>query len=98
MSKVTKKNPSGKKSWSKKMQLKQWRGDVLAKSAAIEAKKQKKKESLKERQRINMIRQEENARKSEVVQVIKDPRKIKKMKRKQLRYLEMRDTTNMKHV
>lgn len=52
------------------MQLKQWRKDVLAKSAAIEAKKQKKKEDLKERQMINKIKREENARKSEVVQVV----------------------------
>lgn len=52
------------------MQLKQWRGDVLAKSALIEAEKQKKKEDLKERQKINKIRREENARKSEVVQVV----------------------------
>lgn len=92
------KDATGKKSWSKKMQLKQWRGDVLAKSAVIEAEKQKKKEDLKERQKINKIRREENARKSEIVQVIKDPRKIKKMKRKQLRYLETRDTTNLKQA
>ncbi|XP_063881347.1 TNF receptor-associated factor family protein DDB_G0272098-like [Scylla paramamosain] len=92
------KDATGKKSWSKKMQLKQWRGDVMAKSAVIEAEKQKKKEDLKERQRINKIRREENAKKSEIVQVIKDPRKIKKMKRKQLRYLEMRDTTNLKQA
>ncbi|KAG0721508.1 Coiled-coil domain-containing protein 86 [Chionoecetes opilio] len=92
------KDASGKKSWSRKMQLKQWRGDVMAKSAAIEAEKLKKKEDLKERQKLNKTRREENARKSEIVQVIKDPRKIKKMKRKQLRYLATRDTTNMQPV
>lgn len=64
------KDASGKKKWSKKMQLKQWREDVMAKSAAIEAEKQKKKEDLKERQRINKIRREENAKKSEIVQVV----------------------------
>ena len=64
------KDATGKKSWSKKMQLKQWREDVLAKSAAIEAEKQKKKEDLKERQKLNKIRREENAKKSEVVQVV----------------------------
>ncbi|XP_050691551.1 coiled-coil domain-containing protein 86-like [Eriocheir sinensis] len=92
------KDASGKKKWSKKMHLKQWRGDVMARSAVIEAEKQQKKEDLKERQRINKIRREENAKKSEIVQVIKDPRKIKKMKRKQLRYIETRDTTNLKQV
>ena len=66
------KDTTGRKSWSKKMALKQQRGDVMAKSAAIEAEKLKKKEELKERQKINKIRREENAKKSEVVQVVSD--------------------------
>lgn len=43
----------------------------MARSAAIEAEKQQKKEDLKERQRINKIRREENAKKSEIVQVVR---------------------------
>ncbi|KAK4316878.1 hypothetical protein Pmani_012009 [Petrolisthes manimaculis] len=89
------KNNTGMRSWNKKMQRKKEREEVMAKFAAIESEKQQKKEKLKERQKFNKIRREENERKSEIVQVIKDSRKVKKMKKKQLRYISTRDTTNM---
>ncbi|XP_042241730.1 rho GTPase-activating protein gacHH-like [Homarus americanus] len=89
------KDATGKKSWAKKMKLKQERQNVLARSSAIEAEKQKKKDELIERRRLNKIRREENAKKSEIVQVIKDPRKLKKMKKKQLRYIQTRDTSEL---
>ncbi|XP_071516897.1 uncharacterized protein [Panulirus ornatus] len=92
------KDATGKRSWRKKMRIKQERQDVLAVSAAIREEKQRKKDELKRRQELNKIRQAENAKKSEIVQVIKDPRKIKKMKRKQLRYIEKRDTTELQKL
>ncbi|XP_053627898.2 polyamine-modulated factor 1-binding protein 1 [Cherax quadricarinatus] len=89
------KDATGKKSWEKKMKIKQNRQNVMAKSAAIQAEKQRKKDELRERRRLNKIRREENAKKAEIVQVIKNPLKIKKMKRKQLRYIETRDTSEI---
>ncbi|XP_063933445.1 coiled-coil domain-containing protein 86-like [Zophobas morio] len=52
--------------------------------------KKKKVEMERERKRSNKKRKEDNERKSEVVQLIKNPSKIKKLNRKQLRQLAMR--------
>lgn len=78
-------------SWDKKMQLRQ---------AAKEAKEQQRlveemqKEERREEHRRRLQRQkqkEENEKKSSSFQVIKDASKIKKMSKKQLRYIQKAD-------
>lgn len=54
-----------------------------------------KKEQVKERRRENLKRQRENAKKSEVVQVITNTSKLRRLKKKQMRNIEKRDTSNL---
>ncbi|XP_046386181.1 coiled-coil domain-containing protein 86 [Ischnura elegans] len=83
-------------SWEKKEKLRQDLKRVKEKSRALKQEKIDEKEAKKERRRENLRRQEENRKKSEVVQVIKNPNKMKRMKKKQLRMVEKRDTTTIK--
>ncbi|XP_045482969.1 coiled-coil domain-containing protein 86 [Harmonia axyridis] len=74
------------------------RKDLLAikeLSRSIKAAKEEEQKMKKERRKENLKKQEENRKKSEVVQVITNTAKIKKMKKKHLRQIEKRDTTNM---
>ncbi|XP_071448858.1 coiled-coil domain-containing protein 86 [Hetaerina americana] len=82
-------------SWEKKEKIRQDLKRVKEKSRALKQQRIDDKEAKKERRRENLKRQEENRKKSEIVQVIKNPNKIKRMKKKQLRMIEKRDTTTV---
>lgn len=81
-------------SLAKKQKLREDLKRVKEISREIKAQKQAEKEAKKQRRRENLKRAEENRKKSEIVQVIKNPAKIKRMKKKQLRMIEKRDTLN----
>ncbi|XP_021071176.1 coiled-coil domain-containing protein 86 [Mus pahari] len=79
-------------SWQRKMKERQER--KLAKDFArhLEEEKQRRRQEKKERRAENLRRRLENERKAEIVQVIRNPAKLKKAKKKQLRSIEKRDT------
>lgn len=82
-----------KKPFQKNQELRQKMKHIKELSNSIKAAKEEENEKRKQRRRENLKRQEENQRKSEVVQVITNTKKIKKMKKKHLRNVEKRDTT-----
>ncbi|KAL6267625.1 hypothetical protein P5V15_000700 [Pogonomyrmex californicus] len=79
-------------SFAKKQKLREDLKRVKEMSRAIKAEKQAQKEAKKQRRRENLKRAEENRKKSEIVQVITNTTKLKRMKKKQLRMIEKRDT------
>ncbi|XP_034448932.1 coiled-coil domain-containing protein 86 [Hippoglossus hippoglossus] len=79
-------------SWEKKMQAKQEKDMVKKFTTQLKDDKAKQKEDKRKRREDNLKRRTENERKSEIVQVIRNTAKIKRMKKKQLRKIEKRDT------
>ncbi|CAJ1052354.1 coiled-coil domain-containing protein 86 [Xyrichtys novacula] len=79
-------------SWEKKMEAKREKQLVQQYSSQLKEEKARQKEEKRKRREDNLKRRAENERKAEIVQVIKNTAKIKRMKKKQLRKIEKRDT------
>ncbi|XP_071871712.1 coiled-coil domain-containing protein 86 [Bombus fervidus] len=82
-------------SFDKKQKLRDDLKHVKEMSRAIKAEKQAEKEAKKERRRANLKRTKENEKKGEIVQVITNTAKLKKIKKKHLRMIQKRDTLNL---
>ncbi|XP_015974551.2 coiled-coil domain-containing protein 86 [Rousettus aegyptiacus] len=84
-------------SWQRKMKERQER--KLAKDFArhLEEEKERRRQEKKQRRAENLKRRLENERKAEIVQVIRNPAKLKRAKKKQLRSIEKRDTLALLH-
>lgn len=81
-----------KTAWKNKMKAKADSENVKRLQSEIREKIAAEKAALIEAKKEREKRREENLRKAEIVQVIKDTRKLKRAKKKQLRMIEKRDT------
>ncbi|CAB3408679.1 unnamed protein product [Caenorhabditis bovis] len=84
-----------KTSWEKKQQMRAKKEQVkLLENEIREKQKQEKMEKI-ERKKEQERRRLENERKGEIVQAITKIHKLKKTKKRQLRTIQMRDTTTV---
>lgn len=67
-------------------------------SRSVKEEKKQENEQKRQRREENFKRKQENERKSEVVQIIRNPAKLKRMKKKALRKIEKRDLDTIKTV
>eukprot|EP00057_Strongylocentrotus_purpuratus_P001965 XP_003723574.1 PREDICTED: coiled-coil domain-containing protein 86 [Strongylocentrotus purpuratus] len=87
-----KKDKPLRSSWQLKMAQKAEKMSVRKYQQGLEDAKREAKLLKKQRREEHEKKKEENQRKSEVVQVIKNPAKLKRMKKKQLRMIQKRPT------
>ncbi|XP_074643036.1 coiled-coil domain-containing protein 86-like [Tubulanus polymorphus] len=81
---------SFKTSWNRKMQAKSDKMAVKLREKELKEARSAKKEAARLRSEEKKKQKLENERKSEIVQPIRDTRKIKRMKKTQLRTIEKR--------
>ncbi|KAK1335402.1 hypothetical protein QTO34_003188 [Cnephaeus nilssonii] len=79
-------------SWQRKMKERQERKLARDFARHLEEEKERRRQEKKQRRAENLKRRLENERKAEVVQVIRNPAKLKRAKKKQLRSIQKRDT------
>ncbi|XP_062433211.1 coiled-coil domain-containing protein 86 [Rhea pennata] len=79
-------------SWEHKMKERCKRKLVKDLVRQLQEGKQKEQEEKKRRREENLKRRLENEQKAEIIQVIRNPLKLKRAKKKQLRRVEKRDT------
>ncbi|KAL8182817.1 UNVERIFIED_CONTAM: Coiled-coil domain-containing protein 86 [Gekko kuhli] len=82
-------------SWEHKMKKRQEKKAVKDFVRHLEEEKRRQHEEKKQRREENLRRRLENERKAEIVQVIRNPLKLKRAKKKQLRRIEKRDTLSL---
>ncbi|XP_027751320.1 coiled-coil domain-containing protein 86 [Empidonax traillii] len=79
-------------SWARKIKEREEKKLVRDLARQLEEGKRREQEEKKRRREENLKRRLENERKAEIVQVIRNPLKLKRAKKKQLRRVEKRDT------
>lgn len=79
-------------SWQRKMKERQERKMVRDFARHLAQEKAQRLEEKKQRRAENLRRRLENAQRAEVVQVIRNPATLKRVKKKQLRLVQKRDT------
>ncbi|XP_065091389.1 coiled-coil domain-containing protein 86 [Ochlerotatus camptorhynchus] len=72
--------------------------NIKALSRSIKEERKQQEIEKAQRREENKLRRLENERKSEIVQIIKNPAKLKRMRKKQLRQIEKRDISKIKVV
>ncbi|XP_075440845.1 coiled-coil domain-containing protein 86-like [Ascaphus truei] len=82
-------------SWDVKMRARQEKRLLRDFAQQLKDEQQREREEKKRRQEENLTRRLENERKAEVVQVIRNPSKLKRANKKQLRRIEKRDTLTL---
>ncbi|KAM7085219.1 coiled-coil domain-containing protein 86 [Molossus nigricans] len=79
-------------SWQRKMKERQERKLTKDFARHLEEEKERRRQEKKQRRAENLRRRLENERKAEIVQVIRNPAKLKRAKKKQLHSIQKRDT------